>query len=327
MKILSKLFTLAMVFISMVSCRANQQMPDPTSNPSSTPLPAISPSPTRKPTRTPRPTPTPIQYNKPWEVINQTLYSHNLYLAGFLSDVYGITVGDSGEVHYTNDGGQDWPKAKNLSMCRFGLDIVDEQIAWNCGNGASVLVTTDGGKVWTPVTPFGGNEPDHCRFLRFLDGTTGWAATPTKLGITNDSGQTWTVISTPPEIGKIYAIDLRSPVDGYLVDSAGILYKTADGGNTWTAQSLNLNEDEKYTTSSYTPVAAIRFTNANLGMIAFSMHNNNILVLHTSDGGITWQREYLPIKNESSLYLANDGKTLTITDAFDREITVLRYQE
>lgn len=70
-----------------------------------------------------------------WTVVVENKIGHRNYIGGFLDDTFGITVGYSGEIHYTNDGGQTWPKAQNSSACRYSLDIVDENLAW-CGGNA-----------------------------------------------------------------------------------------------------------------------------------------------------------------------------------------------
>lgn len=49
----------------------------------------------------------------------------------------------------------------------------------------------DGGASWQHVEKFGGSQPSQCRFGSFADATTGWIATPTKIGETVDSGNNW----------------------------------------------------------------------------------------------------------------------------------------
>jgi photosystem II stability/assembly factor-like uncharacterized protein len=91
--------------------------------------------------------PTPIAA---WQVVETASFSHPVYYGGFMDESFGITVGYTGEIHYITDGGVNWPQAQNPSMCRFGLDIVDSQTAWNCGNGGHVHVSIDGGKTCRP---------------------------------------------------------------------------------------------------------------------------------------------------------------------------------
>jgi hypothetical protein len=117
----------------------------------------------------------------PWEVIHQTRIRHPTTVVGFLDETFGITGGANGVVHYTTDGGKTWPRAKNSSACRYGLEIVDEQVAWHCGNLGQVHVSTDGGRTWQAVTHYGPRYPNHCRFLSFLDAQTGGLPPPINL--------------------------------------------------------------------------------------------------------------------------------------------------
>lgn len=118
-----------------------------------------------------------------WVVSKTVNIPHKNNIGGFYNDNFGITVGYSGEVHYTNDGGVNWPKGNNKSLCRFGLDIVNEKVAWNCGNGGHVRKTIDGGQNWENVSDFGESVPNHCRYLSFLNENVGWIASPEKIGM------------------------------------------------------------------------------------------------------------------------------------------------
>ena len=83
-----------------------------------------------------------------WSIVLDTEISHPTNMAGFLNESFVITVGPYGEIHYSVDGGQTWPEGENESMCRFSLDIVDENIAWCGGAGNNVRSSVDGGKTW-----------------------------------------------------------------------------------------------------------------------------------------------------------------------------------
>jgi photosystem II stability/assembly factor-like uncharacterized protein len=260
-----------------------------------------------------------------WNVIRQTQYEQSAYQAGFLDDSFGIMVGYSGAVYYTADGGQNWSPGKNTSYCRFGLDIVDQQTAWNCGNAGHVRLSTDGGKNWRAVADFGGSEPDQCRFLSFLDAHTGWAAAPQLLGVTTDGGTTWNTLAMPKGIKDVAAIALRTATDGYLLDTTGTVFVTTDGGQTWTTHSLGLAGNEELIIAK-APTAAMRFTDAQNGMIVFGL-KDGVFSAHTTDGGQTWKREPVAITYDTpTLYLAHDGLTLTAIDGL-YNLIVLRYQK
>ena len=250
-------------------------------------------------------------------------------MAGFLDETFGITGGANGVVHYTTDGGKTWPRAKNSSACRYGLEIVDEQVAWHCGNLGQVPVSTDGGRTWQAVTHYGPRYPNHCRFLSFLDAQTGWAATPYQLGATTDGGMTWTEIAPPEGIQDIAAIELRTATEGYLLDNAGVLYVTQDGGESWSSRrAFELEESGGLLMTLSTPVAAMRFFDADHGVIVLSLTGggeSKVLAMRTADGGQTWEQENVPAES-GALYLTRDGTTLTLYDPA-AGITVLRYQE
>lgn len=266
----------------------------------------------------------------PWKMVAASTYTHAVDYVGFRDESFGITVGYAGEIHYTIDGGATWPQASNSSMCRFGLEVVDDQVAWHCGNGGDVRKSTDGGHSWMAVTDFGPNEPDQCRFLSFLDGTTGWAANRTLLGATSDGGETWQEIAFPEDAEQIIAMELRTPQDGYLLGSNGKLYVTADGGKSWTAQVLDFMKDA-FTVEAVSPVAAMRFMDEKHGIVVVPRGSAKdgfyIWSAYTEDGGATWREDQVSDKKGvPTLYLSRDGLTLTIFKESSKEITVWQFQ-
>lgn len=272
--------------------------------------------------------PSQAEDNSPWQVIFQGQVEQPTTVAGFLDETFGITAGSAGEVHYTTDGGETWSKADNSSMCRFGLEIVDEQLAWHCGNGGHVRVSTDGGQTWQDVADYGPNEPNHCRFLSFLDAETGWAATPHQLGATVDGGASWIDVAPPEGIQDIAAIALRTTTDGYLLDTAGNMFVTQDGGETWSPPSLGLiPEGKELLLGGLAPAAAMRFLDADRGLVALSLKGEEgveISTAHTADGGQTWE-QVSAVTTFGAPFLTHDGTLLTIV-GLSNKITVLRHK-
>jgi photosystem II stability/assembly factor-like uncharacterized protein len=255
----------------------------------------------------------------------------SIYVAGFLDETHGISVGYNGEIHYTSDGGKTWPAGANQSFCRFGLDVVSAQAAWHCGNGG-LGFSSDGGKTWTSVeSTYSTADSSPCRFLSFLDASTGWAATGTDLTRIDNGGKAWTAIGLPSGfVGTIAAIDLRTANDGYLLDSAGAVWITADGAKTWASKSLGMTGSTIAT--SKLPLAGINFADAMHGVVVARLAgaSTNLVAFRTSDGGATWQSEQVGLvldktADETSLYLAHDGAYLTVLDTFNK-ITLLHYQ-
>ena len=279
-----------------------------------------------------------------WEIIRQIDYynlpddslkgelgpAYSVYmvsLAGFHTETYGITVGPDDDARYTTDSGQTWAKAPSELHCRHGLEIVDEKVAWHCGNGGT-RVTANGGETWQTVAP------SPCPYLSFLDKQTGWAASPTILKSTSDGGASWNTLPLPSIDNSITAVELRTPTDGYLLDTAGNLFITVDGGQTWETRSLGLKSGERLMTTTVGPKVAMRFVDTQHGMVVFDLSDRTVWFSVTEDGGQSWERaEMSELRGQSQyyhLYLARDGHLLTITDDFtngENTSTVLRYQQ
>jgi photosystem II stability/assembly factor-like uncharacterized protein len=196
-----------------------------------------------------------------WAEVAHSAFNFQGYYAGFNNDQYGIVIGLAGQVEYTRDGGQTWNLAVNHSLCRFGLDIVDDNIAWHCGNGGNVGLSVDGGKTWTRMTNWGGSEPDgQCRYLSFADAASGWAATPQKLAQTVDGANSWQELPLAPSTTDILAVAFLSKDTGYVLDTNLRLNFTRDGGATWTDTDLKgaVNAGVALTVAK-SPLAAMRF--------------------------------------------------------------------
>lgn len=188
-------------------------------------------------------------------------------------------------------------------------------------------VSTDGGQTWQAVADYG-----NCRAMSFLDAQSGWIATADRLSRTQDGGKTWEDVPLPEDVSEIAAISLRTEEEGYLLDDAGVLHVTRNGGETWTAHPVGFDLQAKTIPSRPTASAALRFTDADHGVIAVHLTGGlqgGVVVARTADGGQTWEQTTvfeteLPL---ITLYLSRDGSTLTITDELDASITVLQYAE
>ncbi len=270
-----------------------------------------------------------------WTVAVDTKITHPTNITGFLNEEFGITVGFSGEIHYTNDAGQNWPDAENSSMCRFCLDIVDENVAWTGGNGDMVRVTHDGGKTWTAVTDIR-LDAGHAN-IDFVDDTTGWIASQFKLAATKDGGETWTEMPLPEGAESICAISLRTPEDGYLLSREGLLYITGDGGATWSGQDLGLKsydivdmQKQPKLGKSNMAVADLSFTDEENGTVVLTGMSSGggfvIWCLTTGDGGATWESEKIPDLGYSitKVFLTADGQYLTLASNNNQTVLLKR---
>jgi photosystem II stability/assembly factor-like uncharacterized protein len=273
-----------------------------------------------------------------WQVAFQTKVEQPVRMAAFLDETFGVTGGatGAGKTHYTTDGGETWTMAETSGGCIYGVEIVDAQTVWVCGRmvGASfstpggIRMSADGGQTWNEQTAYK-TTPGFCP-LSFPDAQTGWAVNGGKLIATTD-GATWEEVSLPDGATKIAAISLRAPGEGYVLDDAGNLYVTLDGGESWSSQSLGLEErygEMRLMPSDEFAAAAMRFLDANHGIVVLSLAGggeSKIVALRTTDGGQTWEEEAVPAEIGKP-YLTNDGMLLTVASFLNiGEITVLRY--
>ena len=259
-----------------------------------------------------------------WSKIKSVDIYNKSYYAGFEDKNYGETVGYSGEIHYTTDGGKTWPKGQNESYCRFGLDIVSKNVSWCCGNGGHVRLTIDGGKTWSKVTDYGDMEPNQCRYMSFFDDTTGWIAAPAKLGNTTDGGKTWNDAKLPDGIGDILSMNALDKDTAYLVDSNSKLYTTTNGGKSWTSNKIPTKDMEN--TVSRTNSQILRFSDKKNAVFFYFDNDENLHYLVTKDGGKTWNENSMGKLKKAGyggLYLSHDGKTLTINDSLGTILVVL----
>jgi photosystem II stability/assembly factor-like uncharacterized protein len=148
---------------------------------------------------------------------------------------------------------------------------------------------------WTPQHI---NVKGDLNVVYFTSGDKGWVAGDSGfLAQTRDGGGTWTpyVLGTTENVNEIY---FRNEDNGYLV-AGRKMFITHDGGRTW--QDIRPYRIGDFGTGQ-PEFNSIRFTDKKRGYIIGSVSRGDIVVdsllLRSDDGGDTWQRVSLPVKNE-----------------------------
>jgi photosystem II stability/assembly factor-like uncharacterized protein len=184
------------------------------------------------------------------------------------------------------------------------LSMIDSSNGWAIAN-SQVLRTTDSGVTWYDVTMPGVSAVGSGFFQ---NSNMGWViATSTEgngsLYRTTDGGFTWTRFNAPFSSGYIQFLDSNN---GFVLEITGaamnkqsvILYKTTDGGATWVQ---NYNNDPTLPGASNTlPLGGhkngMTFRDATTGWVGGDIPMNGYFYLYkTTDGGVTWTRQSLPI--------------------------------
>lgn len=158
----------------------------------------------------------------------------------------------------------------------YSVTFVNQQTAWAGASGGTLIKTTYGGNSWNVVSlPM--------RFyvlaLFFLDEQHGWAGGQTDNGggvivATTTGGQTWTT-QLMNEFGDFSAITFLNTNEGW-AGGQGSLFRTTNGGATWDSLPIP---------TGGTAIRSLSFTSSFNGWAAAER------LLHTIDGGLTWQRD------------------------------------
>jgi photosystem II stability/assembly factor-like uncharacterized protein len=255
-----------------------------------------------------------------------------LNVGEFLDEKRGYALGNvagfaAGATMWTADGGSTWSyQDLILTGCvqfcdAHGLDVVNEDLIWIGTDYSTVYYSTDAGKTWNRVAD-PGPAATTLLYVSFVDAQTGWVGYPSEVFSTQDGGATWIKLSLPEGVEKVAAINRPTAADGYLLDSAGRLHKTADNGKTWTTQDLGLGK--AVLVSSELPNAAMRFPDPRHGVIVLGLVDDGgkVRALRTIDGGATWEQTELPV-SMGSFQLSNDGSLLTRVQSFELTIVSL----
>lgn len=147
------------------------------------------------------------------------------------------------------------------------------------GTASFLMRTNDGGTTWDSISFSGSLSSVNIAKISFTDVNNGFAGGSNNnlqsLISTTDNGTTWIDI-TPDPTSTIFtnSISFINPQQGF-VSGQTVLYKTFDGGLTWTNIPIAFE------------ITSIHFTDMNTGYVC-GTENNAAAVIKTTDGGQTW---------------------------------------
>jgi photosystem II stability/assembly factor-like uncharacterized protein len=216
----------------------------------------------------------------------------------------GWAVGDPGCIWRSVDQGMTWQQVSNSGTVNIvDMKMFDSQFGIAIGRPNYVLVTQNGGKHWevskqtveeiTTAYESGLYEVD------IVDSSFAVAAGDGGLALkTQDGGQNWTSIGYPILDNNFWinAIDFVDQNLGWVAGyDYGVgthesnLFKTTDGGGTWTAIQTNL-ESQGFTQAG--GFEEMHWIDANKGFLTGTSSTPHLI--RTLDGGNTWSRVPMP---------------------------------
>ncbi len=253
---------------------------------------------------------------KSWRNIPNNYGKGILRSIQFVNDSTGYITGDS-SILKTEDQGENWyplsfPVDPHFGTAYKNLFFFNKDRGFFVGTYGHLLSTNDGGKTVHDTT-LGSN---HLTSIDFIDDSTGLIA-GSEIYKTTNGGKSWRKINIDnlglrpygPTFNKIKFI-----TDSFVVaaGSPGMFAISSDGGETWTASSLNGNIGK---------VADFYFFDANNGVIA-----GDGKIFYTHDGGKTFSFDVnYPQSIDKTTYVSLNadpsGKKLFASDGYNgREI-------
>ncbi len=267
----------------------------------------------------------------------------------------------SGKLFKTFDGGETWNELYDFEHRLEDIKFIDTNNGWALNSGM-IHKTQDGGNHWSTIYSQYNHSTDplDMKFIysiEITDKKTGFLSgtNDERRGIiakTENGGRSWSVVCTTesPFGSSFGSIDFLNERIGWAVNgnTGGALYKTLDGGDTWSETDIGCRTYEFFTDSigwfsninetvmlgktkdgckTYVDITPQPFTDKNLNDIFFTEDNIGFIagelgtLYKSEDGGLSWESLATPTTESlNSLYFLDKNKGVIVGN----EGTILR---
>jgi photosystem II stability/assembly factor-like uncharacterized protein len=257
---------------------------------------------------------------------------HNAIAAPTATD--GWIVGDFGTILRTHHAGQHWARqVSNTSASLNDVHFIDPWRGWIVGDGGRLLTTRNGGRQWQSMVSGIG---ENLHQVVFSGPRNGWVISQNvqdQVWRTDDGGMSWQAVALPTNRYIPTAIELVDERHGWIAlakafwdgeeEASAIILRTEDGGATWTPVTVQFEFEQEYGL-----VLSTDFVSPLEGWLAGGYTTLETLgvVARTTDGGLTWERQYNDVISLTPYYLVRFADALHgfVSGPFDAYMAVTR---
>jgi photosystem II stability/assembly factor-like uncharacterized protein len=188
-----------------------------------------------------------------------------------------FAIGNAGAL-ITNNGGDTWSTVdlgttENLRSIFF----LNEDVGYLGMDRGIIYQTVDGGETWVDMQA-NLQSAGSVSNIHFVNEDLGFVAGFNYMQVSYDGGENWLYVDgfepAPGVLFQIQEIQFLNDSVGYICGDVGLMYKTTDGGATWTEQETGTTES----------LQDLKFINEDVGFAC----GFEATVIYTLDGGENW---------------------------------------
>ncbi len=228
-----------------------------------------------------------------WTSVNMNNFKNGAFTV--LSTV-STTIGYAGgnQLIKTTDAGATWDSVSDISFSRVSRSHVvfnrmvfpTETVGYaTITSGSNVIYkTTDGGKNWSAIDtiPYTSN-------LYAYDADNIYVIANFGITYSNNGGSTWNSVSSTTFGNRtLFSVLFVNSNNGFITGDFGNLFKTTDGGATWSQSTLDTDVN----------LLGMQFIDANNAII----YGGAEVTFSSSDKGATWKHYFKPDPNAGFIY-------------------------
>lgn len=249
-----------------------------------------------------------------WEVL-ETGTTDQIARIAFVNETEGFFLTTDGVLYHSVDEGANWSVETTINEAIHSFEIHDQTI-WFAGDNGMIANKNCSTGEWSIQST---GSTTHLRTVHFADDNIGWLAGDMgEFWSTSDGGNSWQLMSNPG-VGAVYQVfgfedgsvyvsgengNIMKSADhgaswnisygefddfndahfvsgnmGWAAANGGLVYKTVNGGNSWTPHSTGVSFD----------IQAVHFLDEEKGFAcAWTGWQTTGNLLYTTDGGSSW---------------------------------------